>query len=406
MFAPGTLEPLFELQGSGVTVSGSYSRNEDVRPGQIDLSVSRVKKDSVWAGLNKPILLNGVFEIEKDQLSLVLDLSPLDAFKRYAESFDTLLLMGDSKSQKQAAEAEAALRRIEQKPRPRALVKAPGYVLLTLKRNPRFENPFFPGTPKAKREMLDEMAYPAAPETTAITWEANDTRAVLHLPGNVDMPFIRVQPGTFTLGISGGRNAEAEQPAHPVTLTKGFWLGQYEVNQAQWKALMGMNPSDIQDDAMPVGSVSWEDAVQYAARLNLGGTARFRLPTEAEWVYTCQAGNPVPGQFIATDAAVENFAWCADNSASQPHACGLKLPNAWGFHDMVGNLWEWCSDWFAPEYYANSPETDPQGPETGFERITLGGSWRDAPRHCNVLKRNWFPPNLRRDGYGFRLCAD
>ena len=412
MFATSPVGTHFELRGSGVTLSGTYSLNERSRPNQIDLYTTQVKKEGGWMGIDPPIVLKGVYSVENSHLALGLGLSSLDVFKGYAESFAylmTALKKGSpdrNNAHQQNIAAKSAIRQLERLSRPESLTQAPGTILLSMKKNPRFENPFAPGMPKNKREALDQMRYPAPRGTVSATWDAQDARAVLHLPGKVDVQFLRVSPGTFTLGIDGDETNRAERPAHQVSLTRGFWLGVYEVNQAQWKAVMEVNPSDIQDDALPVEAVSWEDADLFIRRLNRSGAAHFRLPTEAEWVYACQAGNPVPGQFITSRSLVGDYAWCSMNSASQAHPCGQKQPNAWGFHDMLGNLWEWCGDWFAPEYYANSPAKDPEGPTTGSERIALGGSWKDDPALCQTLRRNWFPPNLRRDSYGFRLCAD
>ena len=408
-FAQTPVGPRFELETAKASLAGLYTLNEKELPRQVDLAVRETRTRGGWMGLQEPVTVRGVFTVEGDRLTLVLGLDSLEPFERVAASVGALLegmadgfKKGDGPLKAQAAD-QKALRELDGRPRPGSLAGGAGTLLLAMKRDPRLEDPLIPGTPQAQREALDRMTYPPPPGELTAAWEARGPRAALRLPGNVFMPFVRVAPGDFLLGAEGD---EAASPVHKVRITKGYWLGQCEVTQAQWKAVMGVNPSNIEDDTLPVESVSWEDAELFIQRLNRTGAGRFRLPTEAEWVFACQAGDAVPGQFIAAKSAVGEYAWCFPNSDSRAHPVGTRKANAWGFHDMTGNVWEWCADWHAPDYYAVSPVADPQGPDTGSERIALGGSWRDDPAICRTLRRNWFPPTLRRDGYGFRLCAD
>ncbi len=162
-----------------------------------------------------------------------------------------------------------------------------------------------------------------------------------------------------------------ERPAHRVRLSSGFEIGKYEVTQAQWVAVMGSNPSQFQGPALPVESVNWHAAREFVARLNRAdGPYLYRLPTEAEWEYAARAG--ARNQRIGE---LDDIAWYGANSGGQTHEVGTKQPNAWGLHDMLGNVWEWCWDRYRADYYSKSPESDPRGPALGGFRVLRGGSW-------------------------------
>ena len=163
------------------------------------------------------------------------------------------------------------------------------------------------------------------------------------------LEFVEIEPGAFLMGCQSGSGdcGDDERPAHRVRISSGFEIGKHEVSQAQWTAVMGSNPSNFRGAALPVENVSWNRAREFIARLNRGdGLHVYRLPTEAEWEYAARAG--VTGQLIADLNAV---AWHGGNSGGRTHPVGAKRPNAWGLHDMVGNVWEWCSDRYGADYY-------------------------------------------------------
>ena len=225
---------------------------------------------------------------------------------------------------------------------------------------------------------------------------------IITLPGGAKMEMIWCEPGTFMMGSPlAERGRFDDEPLHPVTLTKGFWLGKYEVTQGQWQSVMGHNPSKFKDPDRPVESVSWEDCSLFISRLNteLGGVARF--PTEAEWEYACRAGssNPVSGNGLLSD-----MAWYDANSGNETHPVGKNHPNAWGFYDMHGNVLEWCYDWFGK---FDAKATDPKGPSIGSFRVLRGGCWFFYARDCRSAYRLKRDPALRNAIYGFRLaCSD
>ncbi|MDR1166909.1 MAG: formylglycine-generating enzyme family protein [Deltaproteobacteria bacterium] len=226
---------------------------------------------------------------------------------------------------------------------------------------------------------------------------------------SVGARFVLIPAGTFMMGLD--RDARGvlgdEVPRHRVTVSKAFYLGKYEVTQAEWRKVMGENPSSFKGDANPVETVSWEDAQAFIEKLNqMEGTARYRLPTEAEWEYAARAGSELP--FISGDDETDlgRFAWHEDNAFYSSHPVGEKEPNAWGLHDMIGNVWEWAFDWHGRDYYAQSPETDPQGPPEGERRICRGCAWLSGVLACRFTDRLANEPDVRGDFLGFRLAFD
>ena len=183
------------------------------------------------------------------------------------------------------------------------------------------------------------------------------------LKNAIAMEFVKIAPGEFTMGCSQGDeqcNAD-EKPAHQVQITKAFEIGKYEVTQAQWMAVMSANPSTIKGDDRPVETIAKTEAQDFLGRLNASNDGyRYRLPTEAEWEYAARAGTT--GPYAGT---LDEIAWYAGNSDDETHPVGLKKPNAWGVHDMEGNVREWVADLYSRTYYSNSPAADPTGPLVG-----------------------------------------
>ena len=202
-----------------------------------------------------------------------------------------------------------------------------------------------------------------------------------------------------------GRNYWDTQ--HRVTLTKGFWLGKYEVTQAQWKRVMGSNPSNFQgffvSSERPVENVSWDDCQEFIRKVNAEAERQFggeaRLPTEAEWEYACRAGST--GAFAGT-GDLYSMGWYRGNSGGKTHPVGQKRPNAWGFYDMHGNVCEWCNDWYGD--YPGGSVTDPAGAASGGLRVLRGGGWYGYARNCRSAIRYWNDPGDRGGHDGFRLA--
>jgi formylglycine-generating enzyme required for sulfatase activity len=196
-----------------------------------------------------------------------------------------------------------------------------------------------------------------------------------------------------------------DQPAHRVRITKAFEIGKYEVTQAQWEAVMGGNPSEFKGPDRPVEQVSWNDIQEFLTSLNRRNDGyRYRLPTEAEWEYAARAGTT--GEHYGN---LEAIAWFGRNSGDQTHPVGRKQPNAWGLYDMLGNVWEWCQDWYGETHYrelAKSPAVDPSGPPRGEYRVLRGGSWYKYLWFLRASSRFRERPSGRYRHAGFRCVRE
>lgn len=216
------------------------------------------------------------------------------------------------------------------------------------------------------------------------------------------MEFVWVPGGTFEMGC-GSWTSECysdEKPVHSVRLS-GFWLGKFEVTQGQWQRVMGNNPSYFKKgDSYPVEQVSWDDAKEFISKLNAQGSAKFRLPTEAEWEYAARSGGKPEKYAGGNDVA--SVAWYGSNSGSSTHAVGTKAPNGLGLYDMSGNVWEWCEDVFAS--YSSSSQDDPVVTGGGSSRVYRGGGWYNEPRSVRAANRNYYTPVYRVLNLGFRLA--
>jgi formylglycine-generating enzyme required for sulfatase activity len=193
---------------------------------------------------------------------------------------------------------------------------------------------------------------------------------------------------------------DSGETLHEVTLTQGFWMARHPVTQGQWQSLMGDSPSHFQkagNDA-PVESVNWDDAMRFCRRLTEHDAEwRYRLPTEAQWEYACRAGTTGP---YNARAAVIDLMWYEGNSGGTTHPVGEKRPNAWGIHDMHGNVWEWCADWYGS--YPAEAVTDPTGAQNGEYRVLRGGCWEDPAQGCRSAIHLRGSPDGRDNGIGFR----
>jgi formylglycine-generating enzyme required for sulfatase activity len=184
-----------------------------------------------------------------------------------------------------------------------------------------------------------------------------------------------------------------ERPIHRVRITQPFEIGKYEVTQREWQTVMGTNPSSFKGAERPVENVSWEDCQRFIARLNQRGDGYcYRLPTEAEWEYACRAGSS--GDYAGN---LDEMGWYASSAGSKTHNIGQKKPNAWGLHDMHGNVWEWCQDWYGR--YPSEATTDP----AGSNRVVRGGGWRNSAENCRASARFQGAPSAHGYNLGFRL---
>ena len=231
--------------------------------------------------------------------------------------------------------------------------------------------------------------------------------------GGVSFTMVAVQGGTFTMGATpeqGSDAASSEKPAHQVMLS-GYSIGQTEVTQELWQAVMGSNPSSfIGNLQCPVEQVSWSDCQTFISKLNQMTGKNFRLPTEAEWEYAARGGNRSQGYKYAGSNTIGDVAWYYDNSyalgSSNPdygtHIVATKAPNELGLYDMSGNVWEWCQDWYGS--YSSDAQTNPTGPASGSNRVRRGGSWGNYARGCRVSFRFNDTPSYTNFDLGLRLA--
>ena len=222
----------------------------------------------------------------------------------------------------------------------------------------------------------------------------------------VQFTMVEVGGGTFTMGATSEQGSDAwdeETPAHQVTLSD-YYIGQTEVTQALWEAVMGSNPSDHKGDNLPVEQVSWDDCQVFIQELNQLTGKQFRLPTEAEWEYAARGGRKSRGYKYAGGNNIDSVAWCDGNSGNETHPVATKQANELGIYDMSGNVLEWCSDWCGD--YTSSSQSDPQGPSSGLYRVIRGGCYYNFARNCRVSYRISNTLDYRSGYLGLRLSCN
>ncbi len=208
-----------------------------------------------------------------------------------------------------------------------------------------------------------------------------------------DIVFVRICPGTFTMGSAeDDKNADDdEKPAHEVRLTSELWIGRTEITNKQYRRYQRDHPGE---DELPATDVTWAEAQSACERF--GG----RLPTEAQWEYAARAGSQTAWSFGDDEKGLGEYAWFGESLESTPHLVGTRKPNAWGIHDMHGNVWEWVADWFGT--YGKGPQIDPSSPQTGQYRVVRGGSFADGARFQRSASRGGVGPEGRGRYFGFR----
>jgi len=232
---------------------------------------------------------------------------------------------------------------------------------------------------------------------------AKGDKLTVHLPNGIPLDLMKVEAGTFAMGARDGENGD-DEIEHWVTLTKDFYIGRTEVTQAQYKAVMGNNPSGFSGDDLPVEQVSWDESMAFCKKLNEMGTApegwMFTLPTEAQWEYAARGGKKSNDHKYSGSANLGEVAWYHENSDEKTHPVAQKRANELGLYDMSGNVWEWCLDLYEGRY-ASDPEflTD----NNGMHRVNRGGSWYYLAKFCRSAVRDCDAPGFRDDDVGFRV---
>ena len=241
-------------------------------------------------------------------------------------------------------------------------------------------------------EAKSEPAKPAATPQASTTFV-----------NSIGATMVYIRPGTFTMGSpESEKDRDSDETQHAVTLTRGFHMSATEVTQAQWRAVMGDDPSPNKGDDLPVVSVSWDQSVEFCKKLSAKEGREYLLPTEAEWEYAARANC----RFDYCDRAgrqttLERVGWYSVNSGKRLHEVRELEPNAWGLYDMLGNAYEWCSDWYGR--YGEQAQVDPQGPNGGDLRVLRGGSFWNLARWARAAFRYRFDPRYRDDDVDFRV---
>ena len=221
----------------------------------------------------------------------------------------------------------------------------------------------------------------------------------------VAFKMIKVEGGTFSMGATSEQSSDAfdyEKPVHSVTLSD-YYIGETEVTQELWEAVMGSNPSYFEgDNQRPVENVSWNDCQKFIKKLNRLTGKEFRLPTEAEWEYAARGGKYSRGYKYSGSNNADEVAWYSYNSRDETHPVKTKKANELGLYDMSGNVWEWCNDWWG--CYQSNSQTNPTGPSKGEYRVLRGGSWGNFDWCVRVSFRYFNSPGTRNDNYGLRLA--
>ena len=245
--------------------------------------------------------------------------------------------------------------------------------------------------------------YDEAPPTGGNT--TNDGENKVYTVNGVSFTMVAVKGGTFTMGATAEQTGALsdESPTHSVTLSD-FYIGETEVTQELWQAVMGSNPSSFTGNMQrPVENVSWNDCQTFITKLNELTGETFALPTEAQWEYAARGGNASKGYlYYSGSNSIGDVAWYADNSSGTTHPVNSKSPNELGLYDMSGNVREWCADWYGS--YSSTSQTNPVGPNTGSNRVLRGGSWISCALYCRFAYRYDNSPSSTSDYDGFRLA--
>ncbi len=229
------------------------------------------------------------------------------------------------------------------------------------------------------------------------------------LVNGVSFKMMPVEAGTFQMGKSADGNDVT--PVHSVTITKDYYIGETEVTQALWKAVMGQMPTSDGSkwsstygigDNYPAYYISYNDVQEFITKLNDLTDMAFRMPTEAEWEYAAKGGRKSNGYTYAGSNTIDEVAWYTSNSGSKTHPVAQKKSNELGLYDMSGNVWEWCSDWYGS--YSSSTVSDPVGASSGSNRVFRGGGWDNGATSCRVAFRHSSSPSYRCSSIGFRLA--
>jgi formylglycine-generating enzyme required for sulfatase activity len=233
-----------------------------------------------------------------------------------------------------------------------------------------------------------------------------------HIVSDINMKMVWISPGKFIMGspTSEPGHQPHEEDLHEVVISKGYWIGQFEVTQAQFEHVLDTNPSKFKDPNIPVHKVNWHEAMYFCETLTeherfinrLPDTWKFTLPTESQWEYACRADTKTIFHFGNESHRLEQYGWFASNSADGPKPVGMKKPNNWGIYDLHGNMGEWCFDWYGKTYPPHG-SVDPITEKGSSFKVFRGGTYTDIPNRSRSAYRNRITPDTRNPWIGFRV---
>ena len=261
--------------------------------------------------------------------------------------------------------------------------------------------------------VVSEEPIPSEPQVDPNTPKSDPNslkEKTIDMGNGIIMEFVLIPAGEFDMGSPPTERYRDndEGPVHRVKISRPFYMGKYEVTQEQYYVIAKSKPSRFKEEGRPIENVSWNQANRFCKKLSEIKGGSYRLPTEAEWEYACRAG--CQSRFYFGDdpnnSQIEQYAWHSKNSDSATHPVGEKKPNSFGLYDMYGNVWEWCGDWYAADYYHHSITVDPIGPLYAKSRVYRGGGWYRSARNCRSANRSGLEPYYIRNHIGFRVLLE
>lgn len=253
-------------------------------------------------------------------------------------------------------------------------------------------------------EPITQSTVQQKPTTTSLSSGTSGSTITIPVKDGISIEMVKVEAGTFMMGHTAEMEGTGfdSKPSHKVTLTNNYYMGKYEVTQKIWNAIMGLNPSKVKGDYLPVSNVSWTDCQKFINKLNNITGRNFRLPTEAEWEFAARGGNNSKKYRYSGSNVLSDVAWFGEINKDSPHLVGSKKSNELGIFDMSGNVYEWCSDWY--ENFSEYSHTDPIGAVVGTKRVIKGGGWTVPQQRCQPSDRLDAYPILELKIAGFRLA--
>ncbi|MDE5610153.1 MAG: formylglycine-generating enzyme family protein [Bacteroidales bacterium] len=254
------------------------------------------------------------------------------------------------------------------------------------------------------------------PNSTREEGDNTATKNYTETAFGMNLEMVYVEGGEFTMGFTSEQGWDLPdsivEKFTRETKLDSYHIGKYEVTQAQWKAVMGMNSSYFKDDNLPVENVSWNDVQEFCKKLSKKAGRKYMLPTEAQWEYAARGGNKSQHYKYAGSNDIDEVAWYYENSYDHleypeygTHLVGMKKANELGLYDMSGNVQEWCLDWYSAVGYDKKDDYNPQGSVEGSNRVMRGGNWKGEASGCCVSSISCCSPDARLSILGFRVVC-